>query len=73
MPKLTMKEHACLFAWQLGHGDYPALDQCPYNPGRSAHLHAKYWSGWKAAAENAGATGKPRKRLAGAFEDSAVV
>lgn len=54
VPKLTIEEVACLYARQLGHDDYPAMGECPYNRAKSPHLHSSYWKGWKAAAANDG-------------------
>lgn len=46
MSKLTLEEAATQYAWELGRGDYPMADQCPYNADKSRKLHAAYWQGW---------------------------
>jgi hypothetical protein len=46
-----IEEAALAFAWELGRSDYPAVDQCPYNPAKSANLNAAYWHGWRRNSE----------------------
>lgn len=54
MSKLTLDEAAMQYAWELGRGDFPAADQCPYSADKSRKLHAAYWQGWQWALRKRG-------------------